>query len=324
MAVPENLTEALDNLYTTTWKHIKSTAADNIFDSTPLLAWMRRRGRIQDQVGGRHIEEPVIYAKNTRVGWATRGSTVDMSDEEFLTETKWDWKYLYAPVVRFGTDDHKNRGKMQIMNYADAKLENARTSLEDTLETTLFAGQAAGDEFDGLQWLVDDDPTSAGTIGNIDQVADSFWRNKTNDMTGVSFATSGVDRMRTMFNDVGQNKKMDMTDIIVTGQTVYEYYEDAILGKFQFENKELTDLGFTSQTFKQKPMIWSPACGTRMYFLNTKYLRLVRDPGLFMDMTPWKAIPNQINDRAAQIISALTLTTNQRRVQGVIHTIDTA
>jgi hypothetical protein len=61
-----------------------------------------------------------------------------------------------------------------------------------------------------------------------------------------------------------------------------------------------------------------------MYFLNTKYLKLVKDPGLFMDMTPWKDIPEQVNDRIAQIISALAFTTNRRRAHGVIFNIDTA
>jgi hypothetical protein len=40
-------------------------------------------------------------------------------------------------------------------------------------------------------------------------------------------------------------------------------------------------------------------------------------------MTEWKPIPDQINDRAAQIITACTLTTNRRRVHGVISGINT-
>ncbi len=323
-AVPQSLSETLDNLYTTTWKHIKTSVADNIFDSTPLLAWLRMKGKIEDQIGGRSIEMPVVYRKNERVKFIGRGGTVSLADQEFMTETTWQWKYLVAPIVRFGIDDQRNRGRMQLINYTAAKLENAQLSLEDTLETTLFAGAASGDEFDGLQHLVQDDPTSSTVVGNIDQNLDSFWRNKFKDMASSSFATNGVNEMRSMLNNTSQNKRNDSPDIIISGQDPFEYYEDAILGKFQFENKALADLGFESQTFKRIPMTWSPACGDRMYFLNTRYIKMIRDPGLWFDMTPWKDIPNQVNDRAAQIMSAMAFTTNRRRVQGVIFGIDTA
>lgn len=326
MATPASITEVLDNLYTTTWKHIKTKAADNIFNALPLFAFMVARGRIQDQIGGRKIEEPIIYRKNERVKWIARGGTVDLSDQEFLTETSWNWKYLVAPIVRFGVDDQQNRGKMQMINYAEAKLVNARMSLEDNLNTTFAAGAASGDELDGLQHLVADNPSASSTVGGIDQstTPNAYWKNQFKTMASSSFATNGVDNMRTILNQCSNNNGQDRTDIIMCGQDPYEYYEDAILGKFQFENKELADLGFESQTFKRIPMTWSSSITDRMYFLNTRFLRVVKDPGLYFDMTPWKSIPNQVNDRAAQIISALAFTTNRRRVQGVIFSIDLA
>jgi hypothetical protein len=128
-----------------------------------------------------------------------------------------------------------------------------------------------------------------------------------------------------MLNNVSQNNGNDRTDVILTGQTPYEYYEDAVLDFYRVTNNKLADAGFQNQTFKGIPMIWSPDCAnTRMYFLNTNFLKLVVDPMLDFDMTSWKEIPAQPGDRAAQIVSCLQLTTNRRRVQGVMHTIDTA
>ena len=48
------------------------------------------------------------------------------------------------------------------------------------------------------------------------------------------------------------------------------------------------------------------------------------DPSVFFDMTSWKDIPDQINDRVAQVVLAGNLVTSRRRVHGVLHTIDTA
>ena len=319
-----SLTEAIDNLYTSTWQHMKGNVVDNIFDATPFWFWMKDKGRLRTQSGGRHILEPLEYAKNDGVKFLGKGGTVSLNDREFLTEALYDWRYLVAPLVRFGVDDQVNRGKTKILSLVEAKLSNAENSLIDTLETTLFAGVgAAGGAFDGLQHLVQDDPTSSTVVGSINQSTNSWWQNKTKTLTGVSFATSGVDEMRTMLNNVTNNRLKDRSDIIVSGQLPFEYYEDAAFAKLEIHNTKLAELGFDHQVFKGIPMIWSPACGLRMYFLNTSFLSFVYDPAMFFDMTEWKAIPEQVNDRAAQIATACTTTTSRRRVQGVIHTINT-
>jgi hypothetical protein len=55
-----------------------------------------------------------------------------------------------------------------------------------------------------------------------------------------------------------------------------------------------------------------------MYFLNTNFLYLQYDPQMYFDMTEWKPIPAQVNDRVAQIITACNLTVARRRCQGVL------
>jgi hypothetical protein len=320
-----SLTEVLDNMYASTWQHMQSEIIDNIFNATPFWYWLKEKGKLRSVSGGRHILETLEYAENDGVGFIGRGGTVPLNDREFLTNAYFDWRYLVAPIVRFGVDDQKNRGKTRILDLVKAKLNNAQESQVTVLESTLFAGAGAeGGAFDGLQLLVANDPTAAATVGGIPQSTHTWWRNKTDTMTGVSFATNGTARMRTMVNNCQNNRAMDRPDIIVTTQTVFEYCEDNILDKFQINDKKFSDLGFENTKFKNIPLVWSPSCGSqRMYFLNTKYLSFVYDPALFFDMTEWKAIPDQVNDRAAQIMTACSFTTNRRRVHGVIHTIDT-
>jgi hypothetical protein len=320
------LSEAIDNLYTTTWQNMKESAIDQIFDATPFWFWMKDKGRIERVEGGRHINEPLMYAKNDTIKWLVKGEAVSLNDKEILTTAKFDWRYLAVSIVRFLIDDQQNRGKNQIINFMNAKLDNAKLAMTDELEATLFQGAgSASTGIDGLQLLVKDDPTTNTTIGEINQSTYTWWRNKTKNMSGLSFSSNGIAEMRTMLNNVSQNNGNDRTDVILTGQTPYEYYEDAVLDFYRVTNNKLADAGFQNQTFKGIPMIWSPDCAnTRMYFLNTNFLKLVVDPMLDFDMTSWKEIPAQPGDRAAQIVSCLQLTTNRRRVQGVMHTIDTA
>jgi hypothetical protein len=142
-------------------------------------------------------------------------------------------------------------------------------------------------------------------------------------MAGLSFATNGITQMRHLLNLCMNNRRMDKPDIILSDMSSYEYYEDTALPSLRFQDTRLADMGFENQTYKRIPMVWSPAITQRMYFLNTRFIEFVYDPAYFFDMTEWKAIPNQVNDRAAQIITACSFMTNRRRVLGVLDTINT-
>ena len=326
-AVPTTLSETLDNLYSTTWRHRLKTLQDNIFDSTPFWFWMRDKGRLQTTVGGRDIAEPIMHAKNDQIFWLTKGGTVTLNDFQFITTSKWEWRYQVGSIVRFFVDDQQNRGKALILQFMNAKLENTKDALADDLEQRLFEGDnSATNKISGLQHLVADDPTASVTVGGITQNDNTFWQNKFFDAASDSFATLGVSIMRTMYHDCSQNKGNSSPDIIVSGQTPYERYEDFVLDShYRTMSTKLADAGFDNQSFKGVPMIWSPQCAnTRMYFLNTKHLTFRYDPIALFEMTEWKSIPEQVKDRAAQIITACSFTTGRRLTQGVVFGLDTA
>jgi len=334
-AVNISLTEALDNLYTTTWQNMGTTVRDNIFNALPFWFWLKEKGRMETVEGGRWLSEPLMYDKSDNVTWIGRGGTAPMNTKQILTTAKYDWRYLVGSIVRFGVDDQQNRGRNEIINLMNTTMENTKNSLATEMEIRLFGGSGAvvagtttetNPSFDGLQYLVPDDPTSAANpAGGIDSSLYTWWRNQATNMTGKSFATFGISYMRTIMNNCMNNLKMDAPDIIVSGQTPYEAYEDTILPAYRITNNKLGDMGFENIQFKGRPMIWSPSCAnTRMYFLNTNFIKFVYDPMMMMDMTAWKDIPNQVNDRVAQIITACTFKVSRRRCQGVVFGIDTA
>lgn len=317
------LTETLDNMYTTTWRNRKREIVDNIFDATPFWFWLRANGGMESVVGGRSIDVELAYAKSTNVGFIAKGDTVTLDDKEFLTLAQYNWRYLVDSIVRFGVDEQQNAGKNKIFSLMNQKLTNSQDSLVDQMETSLFTLQT-GKAINSILDIVKEDPTT-GTLGGIDASTHTWWRNKIKDMVGLSFAVHGVKEMRTIMNSISNNKGNARPNIIITEQTPFEYYEDDVTEQKRIVNKTLGDAGFENIQFKGTPMIWSPSCpNDAMYFLNTRYLKFVYDPRLFFDMTEWKAIPDQVNDRAAQIVTAGNLTTNRRRAHGVLFNIDTS
>lgn len=323
-------TQALDDLYTTTWQKRLPGVFDNVFSAAPLWFWLKDKGKLKPVRGGRFIETNLEYEQNSTVQWIGRGGTVAMNDFKFLTVAQYQWRYLVANVLRFGIDEQQNSGDSKIIDWVNAKLNNTENALISTLETQLAAGSGAAvlpaPAIDGLQFLVPDSGNVASAsfnAGGIDPSVYTWWQNQAIDMTGLSFAVNGVNKMRHLLNLCMNNRRMDAPDIICSDMASYEMYEDTVLPMLRITNNRLADAGFQNQTFKQIPMVWSPAISERMYFLNTRFIDFVYDPGYFFDMTEWKSIPNQVNDRAAQIELACCLMTNRRRVLGVLSTIDT-
>lgn len=332
--MPRTLLESLDNLYTTTWQNMKDDVADQIFDGSPFWFWMRSNDRLESVEGGRWLEEPVRYAKSDTVQFIGRGEAVPLSDREFLTAAKDDWRYMVDSILRFGVDDQQNRGRNQIISLMNAKLENARDSMTDQLEASL-CGLQTGKSFNGLRNLVADDPAS-GTLHGIDRSVETWWRNQR--INGSDGVVNGGAAANTVFyntdpnmvlnvlmNLCSRNLRQDSPDIIVSALGPYETYWNFCVDALRITNKTMADKGFQSVEFRGVPWVWTPqipnAAARRVYMLNTKFLRFKYDTSMYFDMTEWKAIPAQVNDRAAQIVLAGNLMTSRPRVHGVIHSI---
>ena len=79
------VTEQLNTMYTTTWYLRLKGIVDQIFNATPFWYLMNKKGKLSNQTGGRSIEIPLQYAKNSTVQFIGRGGTVDLAATDALT-----------------------------------------------------------------------------------------------------------------------------------------------------------------------------------------------------------------------------------------------
>jgi len=220
-------------------------------------------------------------------------------------------------------DDMSNSGPNKKVDLMNAKLENLRLSLIDQLETYLFTAQA-GSAMSGLPDIVEQNVAASQVKapGGLSKTTYSWWRNYYATMTGLSFATYGRTYMRTAYNTVSVGN--DHPDLILTTQTVFQYYEAEAEDIQTIQNTAAAELGFQTFRYKGANMYYSPQCpASTMYFLNLKYLKLKIDSKADFDMTDWKTIPNQL-DRVAQVATRLELVCRNCRMQGLLGVIDTA
>jgi len=323
MAVP-NRTEVLDDLYTTTWNNRAVAVIDQIFNAWAGFAEIKKLGGIKlNGTGGRYLEIPLAYAKNETVTSIGKGDTVSLSDTSFMTVAQFEWKFVAGSIVRYFTDDAKNKSVQQHINWANQKIDNLKNSLSDAFEVMLFADGSGNDskDIEGLGNLVDVTPDIARTVGNIAQTTYTWWKNRQKTATGAASVYLLSD-MRNLANTCSEGITRSFPNLLLTTQTVSELYDDEVLEQRQIVNQSTGDADFTKTYWKGIPIVWSAQCPSgRMYFLNTAHIGLNVDPDINFMSTAWKTIPNQVEDRVQQIVWKGNLITNRRKSLGVLSSI---
>lgn len=325
MPVPNERTRLIDNMYTYTWEARRDDVVNQIFKVTPFWAELTSRQHMRDQIGGKWIEQPIMYGKNDTVTSFDRGDSVPISRTEHSTMAEFLWKYLSVSITRFMPDEQKNRGKAQIKSMVTQDIDNAQSSAIDYLEEAVCSDGSGNDgkDIDGLLHLVPPDPTT-GTVGAISRANNEFWRSHAYNMSGENVGDNLQQRMKRMFNDCGHfgSGVERFPTLIYTDQTTYESYEDELVDILRITTNKWKDLGFGDLSYKGRPLTWSPQCPAGyMWFLNMAHIFITRDPGYWFDMGDWKEPANQPRTRVAQIIAAMNLTVKSLNRHGLIYNI---
>src|SRR5262249_11161662 len=118
--------------------------------------------------------------------------------------------------------------------------------------------------------------------------------------TGDFDMVAGKRAMRTMYNTISIGQ--DQPQVILTHQTVYEFYEDSLTDQIRYTNTEMADAGFQNLMFKATPITYDAAqTSGRMDMLNLRYLRVVGHSDTWFKNTPFIR-PNNRDVRIAQIL----------------------
>lgn len=309
-------TETLNTLYSSTWRQVRPGITDQIFDATPLTAWLSAQGRRRfDDSGGRYIDCNLQYATNSSITWIGKGGVVPLQDIDMVKPAKWDWYWMAGNLMRFNVDEQMNRSRSSIFNMAKAKFDNLKQSMSSEMETTFFQTTKSNAlSFDPLGVSVYSTPTT-GTVAGIDRATDTWWRNQYKSFT-APFAVNGSADMLNLWNNCSIGN--DHPDFIITDQTSHELYESTIEPKYYTQNRAMAELGFSGCSYKGIPFEFSPSCTSGyLYMLNSKYMEMVFNPSMYFEMTEWKPIPDQPFDKVAQIVVQGNLIFTSFRMQGV-------
>lgn len=284
-----------DLLSTTLQRYAETEFRDNIFKSNAGFYLMRDAAKGLD--GGAFIEEPIMTAANTAVGSYSNFDTFDVSSQEGFGLAEYNWKQYYVSLTLSGFDEMRNQGMAAIIDLLESKTTQAKMSLFDKMNTDFYADGTGNSSkaLDGLETAI----ASTGTYGGISRSTNTFWQAQ---VTAVSGATT-IARMRTLFNSCSAGGRSGLhPNLIITTQSVYEFYEALLQPDQRFQNTALADGSFINLEFKGQPIVWDEACTSGdMYFLNTNFLKLRYHNKRNFATRPFVTPANQ-DARVAQIL----------------------
>lgn len=308
-----NITE----LTATTLRQRQKKLADNITNHNALLNRLMSRGNIKNDPGGRVITEPLMYAENNSAKWFNGLETFNIVEHEVIDAAEYSRKQLAAFVYFSGTDKLANRGKEQAIDLMEARIKVAEITLKNEVASSIYSDGTGTNskELGGLQLLIDDDPTSAGTVGGIDQVANTFWRNQ---FQAAQTITSSTIRGIMNLQWLNQVRGTDKPDLLLADSIMYNYYESGLQENVRYTSTKMADAGFESIKYKTADVIFDENCPTKhMYFVNTDYLTLRCSPDRKFSVGDARTVTNADYD-VIPIQFAGSLTCSNRNLQGVI------
>ena len=300
-----------DAILSTTLANYLPKLEDNIFTARPFVFFLKQADQIRTISGGTKIVLPLIHALNGTAGSYSQYDTLPTTPQDGISAAEFDWKEYAVSIAISGFEEAVNSGEEQVIDLLEAKTMQAEESvLEDWDQMFLGDGTGnGGKDWLGLETLVGQNATA---VGGIDPSTDTFWRSNINTTAEVL----AISRMTNMYNTCAVGN--DKPNVILTSQVLFEKYESLLQPQLRYADTRTADAGFQNLLFKGAPVTYDDyVAADDMWFLNTKYLRLVGHKDVWFKPTPFVRPTNQ-NARYAQILCMGNLTVSNRKRQGVL------
>ena len=152
-----------------------SSIVDAVATSTPLLAILRRKGRIRSYTGPK-IEERILYGRPDGM-WFQYYDIFPTKPTDILTKAEFTPKQLVVPIVLSGRDIRDNSGPERIFDLFRGLIDAGKASAREIVYQGIFSDGTAngGKQITGLKAMLPDNP-ALGTYAGISRANWTFWR----------------------------------------------------------------------------------------------------------------------------------------------------
>ena len=322
-------TETWDAAWTLTMRAKRKELTDNFFDAYPTLDMFRSGKALVTDNGGKEIQADLLYSGNS-AQYFSGYDVLNTDAVDGVTAAFYPFRYAAVPITINYTEEMENRKSDAAMKLLAVKTEQSMLTLRDQINASLYSAQTGKAPL-GFQDIIADAPaTTPTTLGGITISSNSWWKNKAENATAdTSFKTivntnfyEGMIRMSTLWNEVSEGNEQPTN--IFTSNAIYADYEEIFegTGYQRLTAKDKPGVDGRLPSFRGVPVQYDRDCASdRIYFLNTKYLKMHMQSGMNFAKSPFKEPANQMA-KVAFILIGLQITTNNRRRLGVVYNVN--
>ena len=304
-----------DALLASTMDKFRDKFTDNITLGNPFIAWLQMQGRADTLDGGANILEPVMYQKNSTIRSYSGYDPLDTAAQDGMTVAIYPWRHIAGTISINGEEEAKNSGDAAVIKLLSAKIDQANLSMKEEMNRQAFldgTGNGGKDMF-GLNLLVEDGTAWLSSVAGIDRTVETWWRNQWIATVG-SFATNGLDKMRSLYNSC--SKGNEHPDLVLSTQAIFEYYEKVLAANERFLDTSVGDAGFQNLLFKAAVFMYDAYSSSGdLFMLNSHFLKLTTHSRFNMATGKFIEPVNQ-DSRVAKIIWRGNLTMSCAPRQG--------
>ena len=283
---------------------------DNVYNDVVLLKLVQEADHKKMIDGGLSIVETLIKAKQTDGGFYLGADVLNNTQKNTTNLLEFKWQNCYEPIVITRDEERQNAGsEHKILELVGAKIQLSERAIKDRMDQALSSPVGEANNLIDLETLV-----NTGALGNLNGSTDTFWQSTVT--TSGAFATQGLTDMTTATYAVSSSATMDNPSVYLTNKTIFQKFEQTRLPLERITNGNLSaNAGFTSLTFKGKPVVYGNYIGAGLMFgLNMNYIYLAVDSATDFVTTPFITPANQ-TIKVAYILWRGNLLTNNRRRQ---------
>jgi hypothetical protein len=272
---------AITDIIATTIQSRSGELADNLTQNNAILQRLNQKGNVRPFSGGNVILEEIMYddsATNNANSYSGY-EVLNIAPDSPISAAQFKISQYADSVTMSGLEMLQNSSKEAIIDLLDGRMQVSEARLLNRISGDLYGDGTGngGKNLDGLAAAVAVSPTS-GTYGGINRATWTFWRNQIT--TG---ATSATILAKMTEAAIKQIRGTDKADLIVAGNTMYQYYVGALQSIQRIAAEESGAAGFASLKFygggTSADVVLGGGYGsqetaTYMYMLNTNYIFL--------------------------------------------------
>jgi hypothetical protein len=270
---------AITDIIATTIQSRSGELADNLTQNNAILQRLNSKGNVRPFSGGNVILEEIFYddSASSNANSYSGYEVINIAPDSPISAAQFKIAQYADSVTMSGLEMLQNSGKEAIIDLLDGRMQVSEARLLNRISGDLYGDGTGngGKNLDGLGAAVSATPTT-GTYGGINRANWTFWQNQiTTGATSVNILAKMTEAA------IKQIRGTDKADLIVAGNTMYQYYVGGLQAIQRIASEESGAAGFASLKFygggTSADVVLGGGYGsqetaTYMYMLNTNYI----------------------------------------------------